>query len=210
MSEEFGCRQVFGDGTAVDGDERLVGPFAQLVDAVSDIFLARATGSVDEYRHGGRCYQTHVTVELAGCFALSFQIIVRILECRLGFWLGGCRSARLRCFQCFLDFLQQDVRLDGFRYIVACSLLYGLHGTLDVGVAGHNDERHQVIVLAHPLEEEDAVLVGEAKVGQYQIVCTGIQLLARTYIIADGVHLEPFLSEPRLQDGGEGQVIFYD
>ena len=96
MAEELGGCQFLGDGTAVDGDERILGTFAQLVDAVSHILLARAAGTVNEHRHVGGRHQFHVVVELLGGIAFSLQKVRR----RFGWgmrrfgrsfflWLGG-------------------------------------------------------------------------------------------------------------------------
>lgn len=76
MSEELGCSQVLGNGTAVNGNERFVSPFAELMDAVGNIFFSCSAGSVNQDRHLGRSNQIDVIVKLAGCFALSFQKIL--------------------------------------------------------------------------------------------------------------------------------------
>ena len=66
MTKEFRSRQVLRYGTAVNGDERLVRTFAQLMDAMSHIFFPGSAGSINQYRHLCGSYQSYVVVYKGG------------------------------------------------------------------------------------------------------------------------------------------------
>ena len=65
MTEEFRCRHLFRNGTAVECEERFVGSCAEFMDSSCHIFLTCAAGTQDEYRHRGRSHQRNETVKLA-------------------------------------------------------------------------------------------------------------------------------------------------
>ena len=46
MTEELRSGQLFGDGATVDGDERLSGTLAELMDAVGYILFTRSAGTM--------------------------------------------------------------------------------------------------------------------------------------------------------------------
>ena len=99
ISEEFRCRHLLRDGTAVDGIERLILAQTLFMDAARHIFLSGAAGSENEYRHRGRGNERNELVELFGSLAFTFYISRHFrsaLLLFLGCILHGGRFRRLR------------------------------------------------------------------------------------------------------------------
>lgn len=85
-------------------------------------------------------------------------------------WMrGGGRRGRAGRADDFLNLLQQNFVVHGFGNIVGCTLFHGFYGILYFGVAGHDDDRCRYLFLLHPLQQKQAVLVGQPEVGEYQV-----------------------------------------
>ena len=87
VTEEFGSGQLFGDGSAVNGYERLPGAAAQLMDALRHILLTRSAGSVDEDGHIGGRNQIYIVIKLFGGIAFALQVVGRCVHRAVG---GKC------------------------------------------------------------------------------------------------------------------------
>ena len=69
-----------------------------------------------------------------------------------------------RSLDSFLDLIQKDFRMERFCHIIGSTRFHGEHHILNFCIAGHHDERHLHAMLSHPLQQEDAVVVGKAEV----------------------------------------------
>ena len=126
MSEEFRCGKFFRDGATVDGDERLSGTLAELMDAVGYILFTRSAGTIDQYRHCGGGNQSYIIIKLLGGITFSFQIVGRRSTACI-FLMGtfsfsgtdGLFWGSSGLFHSLTDFLQKLVRIYRLGNVVA-------------------------------------------------------------------------------------------
>jgi hypothetical protein len=65
---------------------------------------------------------------------------------------------------------------------------------LYIGIACHHDERNGQTLLSQPLQQVDAVLVGQTQVGQNQVGTLCFQMFLGAGDTADGSYLKAFFA----------------
>ena len=164
VAEKFAFDQIFGQGGAVESDERLVFAVRKFHDGPGEQLLARAAGPPDEHRGVGRGHLPDLLVDelhfaavphqftgVVGEHVPEFPVLV---EERLAF---GAQFDALGCC------VGGDPGHDLEQHRVPFQIAVGLHGPVDgkgpddllVVEEGHADEGHLpgVFVQSRPVEE---------------------------------------------------------
>ncbi len=224
VAEQLRCRHVAGDGAAVDGHKRPLGALALGVDAAGDILLSRAALAENEHRHGGGGDECDEAVELLRRLAAPLDVAGHAVFGPFlaavgsgGGWRGGGGGSGLGRGrdglggQCLADLLEKDVGLEGLGDVVVGPRLHGEHGILHLRIARHHDEGRLPSLGAQLLEQLQAVVVGQAEVGEHQVGRAVLPHLAhRRAHGGDPLHDESLLAEPGLDQRPEGEVVLYD
>lgn len=174
MAEKLRSSQVARYGAAIDRHERLSGAFALAVDQLRHMLLARAAGTVHQYRHVRRRDEPHIFVELPRGIALPLDIVGHIPARSPGRRRRLFRRCRRdiahghRCIERLADLFQQFVGVDGLGDVVAGTEFHAAHGVLDLGITRHYDHGHFDPLPRHPLQKGDSVLVRQPHIAQHE------------------------------------------
>ena len=216
MAEKLRSSQVARNGAAIDRYERLSGTLALAVDQLRHMLLARAAGTVHQYRHVRRRDEPHIFVELPRGIALPLDIVGYIparspgsLRRLFRRYRGDIAHGR-RGIERLADLFQQFVGIDGLGDVVAGAEFHAAHGVLDLGIARHHDHGHFDPLPRHPLQKGDSVLVGQPHIAQHERVASFRKSRPGCRRTGCGLCPEPFFREPGLEHQAEGDVVVYD
>ncbi len=109
-----------------------------------------------------------------------------------------------------IHFFSQYHGVHGFFQVICRSHPDGLYGGLDIGIPCHNEHRTVGRGFPDPFEQSQAVSVGQPQVTKDNVIDLRLYGL---HGLAGGKNpfcAEPGLSKPRLQQGVESRVVFYD
>ena len=141
VAEDLAFDQRFGNGCAVDGDERPVAARTQLMNSAGDEFLASAAGSGNQHGRGAGRNQFDEAKNLLHLARCSLELAERtgiphLAACALQF---GARSHQRGCV---LQHGAQPAGVDGFRNVVVSPHPHGLYRAVDGALRGHHDDCH--------------------------------------------------------------------
>ena len=173
---------------------------------------ARAALAVHQHRHIGRGHQPDVFVQLPRGVAAPLDVVERrgrspFRRTRSRF---GRRGLRLRSVQRLAYLFQQFVGIHRLGHVVAGAEFHAPHGVLNLGVTRHHDHRHRHARPGHPLQQGDAVLVGQTHVAQHQRESAGAEGRAGRRRGGCGLDSETAFRKPCAQHQGKGDVVVYD
>ena len=136
VAEQLALQQRLGNGGAVDGDERLVGAVAVLVEGAGDEFLAGAGLAADQHRDRGGGHPADFLVDVLHGAAAADEGET-----------GGAGFAQLHRLGHALgvrhgggDQVQQFLGLERLEQILEGAELGGLDGGFGGAVGGHHDD----------------------------------------------------------------------
>lgn len=157
VTEKFRCGQLFRDGSAIDGHERLIVPCTRAMDQVGNQFFPRTVLSTYQHGHIGYGDQPSTTFHLPNRRAYPLQY-VRLLTFRL----SGTE-------QNIVQFRVERFGVDRFGEIVFRTRFHRTDGRRHLRVLRHNDKRNPAFILLHPLQQFDSVAVGQPQIRQNHI-----------------------------------------
>src|SRR5690606_2455518 len=165
VTEQLGLEQVLGDRAAVDGDERLVGAVALVVDEPRDQLLAGPALARDEDGRGVAGDLAGGLERLAHGGGLRDDLAVAALDADLVAQAADLAAQRLP----LLGLLEREHELvgaEGLGQVVVGARLHGLDRELGAAVGGHDDDQAVALLRAVALEELEARQPRHADVAQ--------------------------------------------
>src|SRR6516225_2604228 len=117
VAEELGFEQCFSQGTAVQGEEALVGPGTVVVDGLGHQLFARATFAVDQHRGAGVCHHGDRLIDFHHRTAASYQAGELNMAAKLPFEVEVLLD-QVAVVQCSLHLQNDFINLEGFRDVV--------------------------------------------------------------------------------------------
>ncbi len=141
VAEQLGFKQLLGDGRAVERDKRLFCPWAKIMQATGDQFLAAAGFATDQHidRQAGQVqhlpaqglqtarHAEQARFQLRPMVGLLMQATV--LQDQPAFIQGAAQA------------VEQCVRAEGFFQKVVGTVAHGFHGHRYIAMAGEQDHR---------------------------------------------------------------------
>ena len=175
VPEDFGLHQVFGNGGAVEHDERLLAARGHAVNGLGRDFLAGAGLAGDEggrLRRRGRFH--HAVDDLHG-LGFADEALKALGRDRLGggdhLLLDGLALER------GFDGLYQPLAVEGLDQKVVGPAAHGLDRHVDRAVGGDHDHGSLQAAFLDEVEDFSAAHIGQAHVEQDQVRLVGGELI---------------------------------
>ena len=212
VAEKLRSGQFARNGAAVHGHERLPGTPAFAVNQLGHMLLARAAGAGHQHRHVGRRNEPDIFVKPLRGIAAALDVIGTLLPrfLRRSGGNGRLLTAGSRDVERFADLFQQFVGIDRLGHVIPRAQLHAAHGVLYLGVARHHDHRNLHMLPGHPLQQGDAVLVGQAHIAQHERESALRERRTGRRDARRRLGPEALFREPRLEHQGEGDIVVYD
>ena len=204
VTEEFAFQEISGNGSAVDGDERLGGATAVLIDGAGDEFLAGAGLAENKDGDGGVGDATDAFVNFLHRFAIADEGV--------GLAAGRCFTEadflehQFGMAEGFGDEIEEFIGFEGFGEIFVSAEPGGFDGGFGAAVRGHHDDGELGRGVAKLLDELKAGEAGELEIGDDEIEARGAGALETFVAAADEFDLKAFAGENFL-DGGAGAWV---
>src|SRR5690554_1770126 len=207
VAEQFRFNQVFGDGSHVQGDERVVGPRAVVVQGLGYELLTGAAFAVDQYGNVGVGEPADGAKDLlhGRCFADDFQVFLNRLDLRFrrGLFLVAVGDGAFDQCHGFVHIKRLGQVFEGTGLIAG-------HRAVQVGVGGH-DDNGQVRVLFHdPGQQGNAVYAGHADVADDGIRLFVLQAHHDAFTAVEYAGVQASLGQGTVQYPADAFVVVYD
>ena len=209
VAEQFAFEKIFGDGGAVDFEERARGAQGMFVDGARDEVLADAAFAAEEDGGvGGRdALDEGENFLHATTFRDDVGVLVALAE---GFAEGAiffAQFARVELLANDEDHLGERER---FQDVVARAHLHRFDGGFDRAVGRHHDNRDGGVDALGGLEEFEAVHARKAKIRDDEIDFFRGQELEAGFGVGGGLRGEAFFTEIELEEAAELGFVFDD
>ena len=181
-------------------------PMAELMDLPGDELLPRAVLAGDEHAAVGRRRHGNLLAELAHGTALAHHRVPAIDAGPQRAILGLEPPLPQRVAH------RQDGLLErqGFLDEVEGPELRGLHGRLDVRVAGDHDDLRVHMPIAQPLERHQPIDAGQPDIEQHDLIRPPANLIETRLAAVHGVHRVPFVAEHAAKRRPHARLIVDD
>ena len=190
MPEQLALQQLPGDGRAVDGHERSVLARAAVMDHPGEELLAGA--ALPEQKHGRGADRDLLRLLLRVQQGTALADHLRVLGLRELFLEDQILGDELTGIQGLPDDDQEVVRVHRLLQEIERPVLDGLHGGLDRPVCGHDEDGDHGILLLDRLQDLQARLSRQLKIGQDEVHFLPPKLLDSLLPIDDHDDRMPF------------------
>ena len=206
MAEEFAFDEVFGDGGAIDFDERGIVARALAVEGAGDEFLAGAALAGDE--DGGLC-----AGDLADQLAEIFHRRADALEFVTGVVLFGVAEVGvdLEELVVILGLLESDLQLvgrEGLEHVVKGAIAHAFDCGFDGAEAGDHDDEGFFGLALEFAQKLGAFAVGKAEVQEDQIEGVPGERFAGGGERVGGGNVVTLLAQELFKISPDDQVVF--
>ncbi len=206
MAEELRLDQLARERGAVELLERPLRARAERVDGAGDELLAGSALARDQHAGGAPGGAPDLLDQALHRAALADEIARAPGRAPQVAGLGlGPRQA-----QSGVDRDEERVGVEGLLEEIERTDAHGAHGGVDVGVAAHHDDGRVVLARAQPLEELDAVAVGQHHVEEAEVVGALLQLFLGDLDAAGDVDRVPLERQGLLQRREDRRLVVHD
>ena len=202
VAEEFRFEQILGNRCRVDRDERLVGARAVPVQGTRHELLAGTRFAGDQ--HG------RVRKRQAPDGAEDFLHRRRLTEnLRHQAFLLGRTALVHRFIDGTPDQFDRLIHVEGLRQVFESATLEGGNSAFQVGIGGHDDDRHRRKTGLHFLQQFKAGLARHADVGHQHLRCFDALFELGNRLAGRGVTLErdALARQGLFQDPADGTIV---
>ena len=209
MTEELASGQIFTQGGAIEGDERVVCPDAVEVDGPGDQFLACA-GFTPEKHGGSRILDLFDhPVDCNHRLTVADDIFEPVFSAQLAFQKGiACRKFPL--FQGLFHDQTDVVDVKGLGDVILRPGFHGHDRRVDGAVGGNHDDADIGLVFLGRPQHIHAVHSRKFQIRYDQLVIGCFELFQRAFSFSNGVDPIAFLTHDVLQRIPHFRVVFDD